>query len=376
MACSAPGISARRLRAVSAVVSSACRAISAAREASNAPVSVPRLDRIFNLSESSIIPASVPTPARPLVSVVFSFRNEAENLPILISRLATMFAAEPVEYELISVNDASTDRSLEVLTRLRATNPRVKIVNMSRRFGVSECARAGMSYARGDAVVYMDTDLQDPPELIPQLLNAWRQGADVVHTVRTRRDGENKLKTWLVGRAYRIIRFGATIELPVEAGDFKLLSRRAVDHLLSLRESDPYLRGLVVWLGFKQVEVPYVRSGRHEGRTHFPFFSRNPWKTVMVGLTSFSFGPLYACGALAALGLVASLVVLAVAAWFAYDGNVHAAHTGIIGLVTFFWATLLGAVSLVGLYVIRIYKDVRGRPQYIVASTLGIDDVK
>jgi len=320
-----------------------------------------------------MIPAFVSTPARPLISVVFSFRNEAENLPVLVSRLATMFAAEPVEYELLFVNDASTDASIEVLTSLRGSNPRIKIVNMSRRFGVAECARAGMAYATGDAVVYMDTDLQDPPEVIPQLLKAWRDGADVVHTVRTRREGENGLKTWLVGRAYRIIRFGATIELPVEAGDFKLLSRRAVDHLLTLQESDPYLRGLVVWLGFKQVEVPYVRSGRHGGRTHFPFFSRNPWKTAIVGLTSFSFGPIYACGALAGVGLLVAAIVLVAAIWLGFQHNPDAHHLAFIGLVTFFWATLLGAMSLVGLYVVRIYKDVRGRPQYIVESAIGFD---
>jgi dolichol-phosphate mannosyltransferase len=308
---------------------------------------------------------------RPLVSVVFSFRNETENLPALVSRLAAMFGGESVEYELLFVNDASADASVEVLTGLRGSNPRIKIINMSRRFGVAECARAGLSYARGDAVIYMDTDLQDPPEVIPQLLAAWRQGAEIVHTVRTRREGESRLKTWLVGRAYRLIRFGATIELPVDAGDFKLLSRRAVEHLLRLRESDPYLRGLVVWLGFTQAQVPYVRSGRHGGRTHFPFFSRNPWKTVVVGLTSFSFGPIYACAALAGVGLVAAVVTLAAAAYLAVHGNPRAMPVALAGVITFFWGTLLGGVSIVGLYVVRIYKDVRGRPQYIVASTVG-----
>lgn len=315
----------------------------------------------------------MPVPQRPLVSVVFSFRNEAENLPVLVGRVAQALAAEPVEYELVFVNDASTDASVQILTGLRASNPRIKIVNMSRRFGVAECARAGLSYARGDAVVYMDSDLQDPPEVIPQLLAAWRQGAEIVHTVRTRREGESRVKSWLVGRAYRLIRFGATIELPVEAGDFKLLSRRAVEHLLTLRESDPYLRGLVVWIGFTQAQVPYVRSGRHGGRTHFPFFSRNPWKTVVVGLTSFSFGPIYACAAIAGVGFVAAVLTLVAAAWLAAGGSPRASVVGLIGLATFFWATLMAALSLVGLYVARVYKDVRGRPQYIVASTVGIE---
>ena len=135
------------------------------------------------------------TPAeRPLISVVLSFRNEADNLSELVSRLDRMFAARPVRYELIFVNDASTDASLDVLLRERGSNPRVKILNMSRRFGVAECLRAGMAASSGDAVVYMDTDLQDPPEVIPALLDAWQQGAAVVHTVRTRRRGEHRLK--------------------------------------------------------------------------------------------------------------------------------------------------------------------------------------
>ena len=198
--------------------------------------------------------AAMPT---PLVSVVLSFRNEAETLPTLIARLTTMFRTQPVEYELIFVNDASTDASLQILTNARAQNPRIKILTMSRRFGVAECVRAGMSASRGDAIVYMDADLQDPPEIIPTLLSEWQKGADVVHTLRSRREGESQMKMRLTALAYRIIRSGSTLALPVDAGDFKLLSRKAVTHLLALEESDPYLRGLTVWIGFRQVLVPY-----------------------------------------------------------------------------------------------------------------------
>jgi glycosyltransferase involved in cell wall biosynthesis len=296
----------------------------------------------------------------PLVSVVLSFRNEAENIPTLVARLAAAFAEQPVDYELIFVNDASTDRSLDLLIGERARNPRVKVLNMSRRFGVAEGVLAGMEAARGDAVVYMDADLQDPPELIPELIARWRAGSDVVHTIRTRRHGENALKMLATGMAYRIIQFGSSIELPVDAGDFKLLSRRVVDHLLKLREADPYLRGLVVWLGYPQVFVPYEREARHAGRTHFPFFSRNPWKTFALGLTTFSFMPIYACLALAAAGLVLSAVLALTSGLMA-------------GLLVFLWALLMGAVAVVGVYVIRIYKDVRGRPAFIVASRVGFE---
>jgi len=296
----------------------------------------------------------------PLVSVVLSFRNEAGNIPTLVARLAATFAEQAVDYELIFVNDASTDRSLDLLIGERARNPRVKVLNMSRRFGVAEGVLAGMEAARGDAVVYMDADLQDPPELIPELIARWRAGSDVVHTIRTRRHGENALKMFATGMAYRIIQFGSSIELPVDAGDFKLLSRRVVDHLLRLREADPYLRGLVVWLGYPQVFVPYERDARHSGRTHFPFFSRNPWKTFALGLTTFSFMPIYACLALAAAGLVLAAVLALTSGLMA-------------GLLVFLWALLMGAVAVVGVYVIRIYKDVRGRPAFIVASRVGFE---
>jgi dolichol-phosphate mannosyltransferase len=308
---------------------------------------------------------------RPMISVVLSFKNEAENIPELVSRLAAMFDTQAVDYELLFVNDASTDGSLEVLLRERAANERVKIINTSRSFGVSECVRAGLAHASGDAAVYLDADLQDPPEVIPRMLEAWRHGADVVHTVRTRRLHENAAKMWLTGVAYRLIHFGATVNLPVDAGDFKLLSRRAIDHVLALREADPYLRGLVVWIGFTQVCVEYERVARHSGVTHFPFLSRNPWKTFVLGMTSFSFTPVYACAALAALGLVLVTVLVAAAGVMAVTGG-SVATILLIALLTFFWATLLGAVSIVGLYVIRAYKDVRGRPQYIIASTVGV----
>jgi dolichol-phosphate mannosyltransferase len=303
---------------------------------------------------------------------VFSFRNERQNIPTLIARLDAMFARTGVDYELLFVNDASDDGSLEALVDARTRNPRVKVINMSRRFGVSECARAGMSASSGDATIIMDTDLQDPPEVIPQLLEKWRAGADVVHTVRTRRHGESALKMMMTRLAYRIIHIGSSIELPVDAGDFKLLSRPALNHLLGLTESDPYIRGLVVWIGFQQAFVPYERDARHAGRTHFPFFSRNPWKTFAMGLTSFSFMPIFAAIALAlAASAVTALLVLYVLLHLVVYGDVSRT-LALVAVGAFFWATVLVAIAAVGIYVIRIYKDIRNRPQYIVASTLGV----
>ena len=310
---------------------------------------------------------------RPLVSVVLSFRNEEENIAALVQRLETVLGSEPVEYELVFVNDASTDGSLSLLMVERERNPRVKVLQMARRFGVAECVRAGMAAAGGDVVIYMDADLQDPPEVIPALLARWREGAAIVHTVRTKRRGEHQLKMWATRVAYSLIQSGSSIELPVDAGDFKLLSRRAVDHLLQLRESDPYLRGLVVWLGFTQAFVPYTREARHAGRTHFPFFSRNPWKTFAVGLTSFSFLPVYACLALSLAGMAAAIGLAMTAALLQIRGVPFAGTLWLLTLLTFFWATIMAAVGTSAIYLIRIYKDVRGRPQYIIESTVGFD---
>jgi dolichol-phosphate mannosyltransferase len=147
-----------------------------------------------------------------------------------------------------------------------------------------------------------------------------------------------------------------------------------VDHVLRLRESDPYLRGLTVWLGLNQAFVPYERHARHAGRTHFPFFSRNPWKTFVLGATSFSFFPIYVCAVLAAAGLAVAGLTLIVALMLAIEGTPMAARIGLIGLLTFFWASTVGAIAIVGLYVARVYKDVRGRPLYVLESTIGLSE--
>jgi dolichol-phosphate mannosyltransferase len=305
------------------------------------------------------------------VSVVLSFRNEAETIPAMIARLDAVFAAEQLAYEVIYVNDASTDASLAVLLKERETNPRVKILNLSRRFGVAEGVFAGMSVASGDIVVYMDADLQDPPELIPALLAQWRAGADVVHTIRTRRHGEHPLKMWITRLGYRTIQFGSTVELPINAGDFKLLSRHVVRHLLDLHESDPYIRGLVAWIGFNQAFVTYEREARHAGKTHFPFFSRGPWKAFLVGFSSFSFLPVYVSGVMAAAGFVISVGLLAAAVVLTLSGSPIARPVAIGGAIGLLWSTAVGSVAAVGLYVIRIYNDVRRRPAYIVQSSVG-----
>lgn len=313
--------------------------------------------------------------SRPLLSVVLSFRNEAEVIPELIQRLDAAITSADLDYELVFVNDASTDRSLAVLEEHRARNPRIKILNMSRRFGVAPCVMAGFQYARGDAVVYMDTDLQDPPELIPTLVAKWREGADVVYTVRTDRRGESRVKLALTRAAYRFIQRLSSIELPVEAGDFKLLSRRVVDELLRLGEQDLYMRGLVTWVGFRQVAVPYERQPRGAGLTHFPLLgSMGPITTFVAGFTSFSHAPLMvSLGLGIAFGGLAKLAILwMIVAWL--FGAPPSATAVVVAIGVLCWATLLWGIGVLGLYLARIHREALGRPRYIVASAIGFEE--
>ena len=200
-----------------------------------------------------------------ILSLVFSFYNEEKNLNKLIDRISTVITKlENWDYELIFVNDDSNDNSEKILIEKQKSHP-IKIVNMSRRFGVGPCVLAGLELTKGNAVIYMDSDLQDPPEIIPQLIEKFEKGADVVHTKRTERLGESKFKMLLTKIAYRVINKTSNIPLPVDCGDFKLLSRRAVDYINSLKEYNPYIRGLTVWVGFKQDFIDYVRESRSSG---------------------------------------------------------------------------------------------------------------
>jgi dolichol-phosphate mannosyltransferase len=311
----------------------------------------------------------------PRLSVVLSFRNEAAVLPELLRRLRASLDPLGHCYELIFVDDASNDGSAEYLEGLVAPGSPVRVLTTSRRFGVSECVLLGFEHARGDAVVYMDTDLQDPPELIPGLLAKFEQGADVVHTVRTSRQGESRLKVWLTRRAYGLIRASSEIDLPVEAGDFKLLSRRVVRELLALRESRPYLRGLVCFTGFRQETLTYAREARGAGASHFPVLgSRGPLFTLLAGLTSFSLLPplLVLAAGLASLGLalLACLGLLAGQALGAAGGAAAWLAALLVGCTG---AQLVG-VGIAGFYAGRALEEARGRPRAILAKRRGFAD--
>lgn len=308
-----------------------------------------------------------------MISVILSFVNEEEVLPELIRRVVGVLSNEPEDYEIIFVNDNSTDKSLELLLKARASNPQIKIINTSRRFGMVECILAGIERSKGDAIVYLDTDLQDPPEVIPELLEKWRNGADVVYTVRTKRDGENPIKMWITKQAYKIISLFSEIDLPVDSGNFRLINRKIRYQLLQLREVEPYLRGLVRWIGFKQEAVYYDREARFAGDCHVPLFGTGPAKEFMAGLTTFSVAPIFILLGVGFFVTIFSFLALIIIFICGISSGLSST-AALVSFLFFLWGSLVFAISFVGVYVTRIYKDVRGRPRYIIDDVIGFDD--
>lgn len=306
-----------------------------------------------------------------LLSIVFSFRNEEEVLEELIQRVGAALQKLPYEYEIIFVNDDSTDRSLEILQACRKQDARIRILTMSRCFGIHPCVLAGLKHAAGDAVVYMDADLQDPPEVIPKLVEEWEKGADVVHTTRTARKGENRLKMFLTRQAYRLINSVSEIKIPSNTGDFKLLSRRAVNEVIRLEEHNPFMRGLVHWIGFRQVHVPYVREARYAGRTHFSLFGPGPARELERGIITFSDLPLRMSlfvGFFTAFFSFFYIIVVLVCKYLQMN---LPGWTAIMSAVLFLNGMVLFTNGILGLYLARVYNDVKKRPNYIIAEKEG-----
>ncbi|HOK57307.1 MAG TPA: glycosyltransferase [bacterium] len=304
-----------------------------------------------------------------LISIVFSFRNEEENLSELIKRTKNAIEKTNYDYEIIFVNDASTDNSLEILKEYAIEDRRIKIINLSRRFGYNQGLIAGLNYSKGDAIITLDADLQDPPELIPELIKKWENGADIVHTIRKKREGDSKIKVILIKIAYKIINFVSEIRLPQDAGNFKLISRKALNEVLKLKEKDPYIRGLVVWAGFKQDYIYYIREKRAKGKTHFPFLrSMGPFMEFISGVTSFSILPLLY---IVVLGLI--LIFLGIV--FFILSIFHLIYFW-ISFMVFFSGIIIFSNGILGVYIGRIWKEVLNRPNYIVESTINIEENK
>ena len=301
-----------------------------------------------------------------LISYVFSFKNEEKNLEELIQRIhKSVEKLNNYDYELIFVNDASDDNSEKILLDLQKQYP-ITLINMSRTFGVGPCVLAGFKHARGDCIIYMDSDLQDPPEILEKLINEYEAGAEIVHTVRSKRLGESRLKLLVTKLAYKIINFLSDINLPTEAGDYKLISKRALSKILEQKEFRPYIRGLSVWVGFKQAYIEYIRDARFGGNTKFPLLSAGPVTQFISGVTAYSLKPLYLGIILGVVSIILSIILIIYALYMKFTNISVPGTAGIIITVSFFSGIILLTLGITGIYIARIFEEVRGRDRYII----------
>ena len=301
-----------------------------------------------------------------LLSIVFSFRNEEGNIEPLVKRISTtMEKIENWKYELIFVNDDSTDKSEQILLDLQKNYP-VKLINMSRNFGIDPCVLAGFRNSSGDAVIYLHTDQQDPPEIIPDLIKKHEEGNEIVHTVRTKRKGEGKFRMFLTKIAYSIINTLSDINLPVQAGDYKLISKKALNEILKQKEFRPYVRGLSVWVGFKQDFIYYEREARGEGESKMPLLSAGPITDFINGVTSYSLKPLYLGIIFGFVSMIISFLLIIYALYLKFNNLAIPGSTSIIITVSFFSGIILFTLGIIGIYLARIFEQTKGREQYVI----------
>lgn len=306
------------------------------------------------------------------ISVVVPIYNEAPIIPELHRRLTAVLAGVADSYELVFVNDGSRDASLDLLRHLVTSDPHARLVDLSRNFGHQIAITAGMDMARGDAVVVIDADLQDPPEVIPELIAKWREGYDVVYAVRARREGESFFKRATAAAFYRVINRITNVDIPVDTGDFRLMSRRAVEALKKVRERNRFIRGLVSWLGFRQIGVRYVRHERFAGETKYPL--KKMLKFAFDGIASFSFLPLQLATYLGFVVSVSSFLgILYVLYLRMFTQETILGWASLMAAILFLGGVQLITLGIIGEYIGRIYDEAKGRPLYFTQEVLGFN---
>lgn len=313
---------------------------------------------------------------RPTISLVIPIWNEELVIPELYRRVLQIMENIGESWEMICVNDGSSDRSLEVLLALRDQDPRVKVLDFSRNFGHQIAITAGSDFAEGDAVIVMDADLQDPPEVVQRMVQKWREGYEVVYAVRTVRQGETKFKLWTARLFYRLLKQITDVHIPLDAGDFRLMDRRVVLTMRRLREQHRFMRGLSSWVGFHQIGIEYERAERYAGETKYPL--RKMVRLAISAITSFSYVPLqlatvvgFALALLSLIGIVVTIVLrLSGSSFFLGQATTLVS-------VLFLGGVQLIFLGILGEYLGRIYDEVKNRPLYIVSRAYGfIPDAK
>lgn len=304
----------------------------------------------------------------PVYSIVAPVFNEEETLPHFYQRIVHVMEQIGEPFEIVLVNDGSHDGSYAVMKQLHQQDPRVRAVDFSRNFGHQIAISAGLEYARGDAVVIIDSDLQDPPEVIPQLIATWKNGAEVVYAQRSKRSGETRFKLLTAAMFYRLIERITSVRIPRDTGDFRLLDRRVVKALVTMREQHRFMRGLSAWVGFRQEAVLYERHERFAGSTKYPL--RKMIRFSLDAVTSFSHVPLQLATTFGFILAGISLIGIIIAIILRLFTGAIVGQASTLILVLFLGGIQLIFLGIIGEYLGRIYDEVRSRPLYIVREIL------
>ncbi|MCC6847154.1 MAG: glycosyltransferase family 2 protein [Deltaproteobacteria bacterium] len=310
--------------------------------------------------------------AAPELSVIVPTFNERAVLPELLQRLVAVLEEAAPDYEIVFVDDGSIDESPAILLDAADRNARLRVLRFSRNFGHQAAVTAGIEHARGRAVVVIDADLQDPPEVIPELVAKWREGWEVVSAVRTERPGESALRLFLIRTFYRVLKRIASVDMTPDVGDFRLLDRRVADALNRMPERNRYVRGLIRWLGFRHAEVGYKRAERFAGETKYPYTKLV--RLALDGVTAFSTFPLQlvAWMGFAVFGLSLLLAAYGIVGRL-FGGATPPGWTSVFVAVALLSGIQLVALGILGAYVSRIFEEVKGRPLYVIATDTARD---
>lgn len=310
---------------------------------------------------------------KPTITIIAPVYNEEPVLPELYRRVSEVMDATGDSWELLLVDDGSRDRSAEIIAALHAQDSRVKGLSFSRNFGFQEAVTAGLDHALGDAVVLTDADLQDPPEVIPEMIAKWREGYDVVYGVRESREGETWFKLLTAKIFYRLIHRITSVQIPLDTGDFRLMDRRVVDALCHMRERNRFLRGMVPWVGYRQTGVFFKRAPRFAGEAKYSSF-RRMFKFAMNAITSFSYLPLQIATYLGfTIAAISALAIVVVVLLRIFAPNELTGQATTLVAVLFLGGVQLISLGIIGEYLGRIYDEVKGRPLYLIDRTWGIN---
>ena len=309
---------------------------------------------------------------RPVYSLIVPIFNEEAVLPILLHRLDGLMERLDGPAEVIIVDDGSRDAGSIVAAARARDDARYRYLALSRNFGHQIAITAGMDVARGDAVVVMDADLQDPPEIVLELASTWRQGYEIVYAQRISREGETRFKQWTAKAFYRFLRAMTNVDIPENVGDFRLVDRKALDAFKAMPERDRFVRGMFGWMGFRQVAVPFHRASRAAGKTHYPLAKMV--RLAFDGIVSFSDMPLRLA---LWLGVIVSACSLAFGGWVLIEALLNAQFVAgwasMVVLLSLLSGVNLLMTGIVGLYVGRIHSEVKNRPLYVVGHTVGFE---